>query len=112
MIPLHLVSGLTVELTLGDSEQAFTGTGVNWDISDVSLIANCLGVSRTISAQYHNHLQQGLEMPISFTPVVGTMNVITNASCSLSLARSLSHLKQLYFVIVSIETSKKSVKDF
>ena len=97
MIPLHLVSGLTVELTLGEADQAFTGTGINWDISDVSLIANCLGVNSTISAQYHNHLQQGLEMPISFTSVIGTMNVITNASFSLSLARSLSHLKQLYF---------------
>ena len=51
MIPLHLVSGLTVELTLGDAKQAFadstTGTGAvdrssSWDISDVSLMANCL----------------------------------------------------------------------
>ena len=113
MLPLHLLSGLTVELTLGDAAQAFATTQPpNWDISDVSMVASCLHVNSTISAQYHNHLSQGLDMPIAFTSVVGTSHISNNNSFTLSLARSLTHLKQLYFVIVSTAANKKIVKDF
>ena len=113
MIPLHLISGITVELTLGDAGQAFDTTHApNWDLSDVSIIASCIHVNSTISAQYQNHLAQGLEMPISFTSVVGARHVVTNQSFTLSLARSLTHLKQLFFVIVSTAQGKVEVKDF
>ena len=113
MIPLHLISGITVELTLGDAGQAFDTTHApNWDVSDCSMLASCIAVNSTISAQYQNHLAQGLEMPISFTSVVGTRHVVTNQSFTLSLARSLTHLKQLFFVIVSTAQGKVEVKDF
>ena len=117
MIPLHLLQGLVVELTLGDALQAIATTGTTvvsqaWDISDVSLCANCLAVNSAISVQYHNHLSQGLDMPISFSSVVGTRHISVTNSFTLSLARSLTHLKQLYFVMVSTAVGNKEVKDF
>ena len=87
------MSGLGVELTLGDAGQAFNveTNAANWDISDVNSLGNCLHDNSTISEQYQNHLAQGLEMPISFTSVVGTMHVATNKTLTISLARSLTH---------------------
>ena len=107
MIPLHLISGITVELTLGDAGQAFDTTHApNWDLSDVSILASCIRVNSTISAQYQNHFAQGLEMPISFTSVVGTMSVAVQNTFTLSLARSLTHLKQLFFVCDCFDGNK------
>ena len=119
LLPLHLLSGITIEATLGDAMQAFGAqntqstpgaASTSWDISDCSLLASCLHVNSTISAQYHEHLTKGLTMPISFASVVGTRSISTTSSFTLSLARSLSALKQLYFVIVKAGT--KDVKDF
>ena len=119
MIPLHLLQGLVVELTLGDALQAIATTPVDavvvsqkWDISDVSLMASCLHVNSAISVQYHNHLAQGLDMPISFSSVIGTRHISVTNSFTLSLSRSLTHCKQLYFVLVSNEAGNKEVKDF
>ena len=100
MLPLHLIQSLQIELSLGDALQNIETTpasgtqlGQTWDISDCSILANCIHVNATISMQYANHLAQGLEMPVSFSSVVGTRHVVTNQTFTLSLARSLSHFQ-------------------
>ena len=116
---MHLCQSFQIELSLGDVLQNIettpaSGTQLSqtWDISDCSILANCIHVNSTISMQYQNHLAQGLEMPVSFSSVVGTRHVVTNQSFTLSLARSLTHLKALFFVLVSTAATEKEVKDF
>ena len=98
---------LTVELTIGDRKQA-CDTGANksdnWDISDVSLLATCLSVNSTVSAQYHQHLEEGNDMPIVHQAVVGAKFLVSNISFTLSISRSLTRLKQLYFVLAYTAT--------
>ena len=98
LLPLHMLQMLTVELTIGYRGQAFndgTNKSTNWDISDVSLIATCLHVNSTVSAQYHQHLEEGNDMPIVHQAVVGAKFLVSNNSFTWSISRSLTRLKQL-----------------
>ena len=114
LLPLHLLQMLTVELTLADRTQAFTTAGANisdsFDLSDVSLLASCLHVNSTVSAQYHQHLEAGLDMPVTHQVVTGSKFLVTNSTFTLSISRSMTRLKQLYFVVVAV--GDKPVRDF
>ena len=93
-----------------------SGDGANksttWDISDVNLLATCLSVNSTVSAQCHQHLEDGNDMPIVHQAVVGAKFLVSNSSFTLSISRSLTRLKQLYFVLASTAADKKPVRDF
>ena len=114
LIPLHLLQMLTVELTLADKTQASETDGANtsdnFDLSDVSLLATCLHVNSTVSSQYHQHLEAGSNMPITHQVVVGSKFLVSNSTFTLSISRSLTRLKQLYFVVAST-TAGKPVRD-
>ena len=101
-IPLHIVSQLVIELTLGDAPQAFDGNNVNFSLSDVALLGTCLHVNSHVTDVYHKHLESGLnKLPLPFQSITSSRHVVTNSEFSLSLSRSLHMLKQLYFVLVS-----------
>ena len=106
--PLHLISNCVIELTLGDKLNAFkAGESDNYDLSDVSLLGTCLHVDSAISAGYHQHLDAGLPLPIAYQTVLGTKHIVTNGSFNLNLARALTRLKAIYFVIVAADTANQ-----
>merc|ERR1712140_89948 len=71
--PLHLISNCVIELTLGDKLNAFkAGESDNYDLSDVSLMGTCLHVDSALSAGYHQHLDTGMPLPITYQTAVGT----------------------------------------
>ena len=106
--PLHLISNCVIELTLGDKLNAFkAGESDNYDLSDVSLLGTCLHVDSAISAGYHQHLDAGMPLPIAYQTVVGTKHIVTNGSFSLNLARALTRVKAIYFVVVSAASANQ-----
>ena len=97
-LPLHLTSQLVIELTLGHATQSLSGaanTSAEFDLSDVSLLGTCLHVDNAISAGYHQHLDAGLPLPISFQSLIVTKHVVTQPNFTLSLSLSLSRLNQI-----------------
>ena len=111
-LPLRLTSQLVVELTLGPANQALSsagGTTLNFDLSDVSLFGTCLHVDSAISAGYHQHLDAGLPLPMPFQGVICTKHVVSQPNFTLSLSRSLSRLKQIFFCLIqNVATDVKS----
>ena len=102
-LPLHLTSQLVIELTLGPAAQTLSGaanTSSQFDLSDVSLLGTCLHVDSAISAGYHQHLDAGLPLPIPFQSLIVTKHVVTQPNFTLSLSRSLSRLKQIFFCLI------------
>ena len=102
-LPLHLTSQLVIELTLGPAAQSLSGganTSNDFDLSDVSLLGTCLHVDSAISAGYHQHLDAGLPLPIPFQSLIVTKHVVTQPNFTLSLSRSLSRLKQIFFCLI------------
>ena len=43
-LPLHILSHLVIEMTLGDIDNAMAGTGLDWELRDVCLTGTCLHV--------------------------------------------------------------------
>ena len=102
-LPLHLTSQLVIELTLGPAAQSLSGganTSNDFDLSDVSLLGTCLHVDSAISAGYHQHLDSGLPLPIPFQSLIVTKHVVTQPNFTLSLSRSLSRIKQIFFCLI------------
>jgi hypothetical protein len=102
-LPLHLTSQLVIELTLGPAVQSLSGganTSNDFDLSDVSLLGTCLHVDSAISAGYHQHLDAGLPLPIPFQSLIVTKHVVTQPNFTLSLSRSLSRIKQIFFCLI------------
>ena len=52
-LPLHILSQLVVELTLGPALNAFGEANANWSLSDVALLGTCLHVDSSVTMQYH-----------------------------------------------------------
>ena len=108
-LPLHLTSQLVIELTLGPAAQSLSGTAntsSQFDLSDVSLLGTCMHVDSAISAGYHQHLDAGLPLPIPFQSLVVTKHVVTQPNFTLSLSRSLSRLKQIFFCLIRSNSAK------
>ena len=99
--PLHIVSQLVVELTLGGADQAFNEARANWSLSDVALLGTCLHVDSSVTQEYHRHIDSGKELPIPFQSIVSSRHIVNGSEFTISLSRSLNMLKQLYFVLVS-----------
>ena len=95
-IPLHIVSQLVVELTLGDATQAFNEPNANWSLSDVTLLGTCLHVNSHVTDVYHKHIESGQnKLPLPFQSIVSSRHVVNNGEFTISLSRSLNMLKQL-----------------
>ena len=120
MLPMHLVN-IIIELTLGDKMAAFkdnVGAGTEptrrsetYDISDVALLASCMHLNSTVNSQYLVHLDGGGELPISLQTVSGTKHISNSNTFTLSVSRSCTRLKQIYFVLVKSIAGKKEVRD-
>ena len=100
-LPLHIWSQLVVEMTLGDVDDAMTGTALDWELRDVALLGTCLHVDSSVTSEYHRHIDMGNKLTIPYTSVVSTRHIVNSSEFSISLSRSLSRLKQIYFVLVS-----------
>ena len=55
-LPLHILSQLVVELTLGPANYAFSDTTASWSLPDVALLCTCLHVDGSATAQHHQHI--------------------------------------------------------
>ena len=100
-LPLHILSQLVIELTLGPAFMAFSENTADWSLSDVALLGTCLHVDSSVTAQYHQHIDSGHKLAIPFQSVTCSRHVVSQPEFQLALSRSLSRLKQLYFVIVA-----------
>ena len=100
-LPLHILSQLVVELTLGPASMAFSEANANWSLSDVALLGTCLHVDSSVTTQYHQHIDSGHKLAIPFQSVVASRHIVNQSEFTISLSRSLSRLKQLYFVLVA-----------
>ena len=100
-LPLHILSQLVVELTLGPALNAFTPANANWSLSDVALLGTCLHVDSSVTMQYHQHIDGGNKLAIPYQSIVASRHIVNQPEFTISLSRSLSRLKQLYFVLVA-----------
>ena len=99
-LPLHLLSNMVLEMTLGPADLAFNEATPNFELHSVSVLCTCLHVDSSVTAQYHAHIDSGNKLTIPYQSVVGSRHIVNSSDFTISLSRSLSRLKQLFFVLV------------
>ena len=100
-LPLHILSQLVVELTLGPAPNAFAEATADWFLTDVAMLGTCLHVDSSVTSRYHEHIDRGNKLVISFQSIVASRHIVNQPEFTISLSRSLKQLKQLYFVLVA-----------
>ena len=87
-------------MTLGPDTEAFLEARASFNLSDVALLGTCLHVDSSVTEVYNRHILADGKLPIPFQSVIGSRHIVNGSEFTLSLSRSISMLKQLYFVIV------------
>ena len=115
MLPLSLLGGITVELQLGDINDAFnkplSGQVNSWEIQSAELLCDCLSLDPSLSSSFASHLLAGKTLPISYSNFFTFQTSITTASSvNIPCTRGFSRLNAVYITF----TSKDSlgVSDF
>ena len=92
-LPLHILSQLVVEMTLGPATQAFLEARASFNLSDVALLGTCLHVDSSVTEVYNRHILADGKLPIPYQSVIGSRHIVNGSEFTLSLSRSLSMLK-------------------
>ena len=64
-------------------------------------MGTCLHVDSSVTTQYHQHIDSGHKLASPYQSVVAPRHTVNQPGFTISLSRSLSRLKQLYFVLVA-----------
>ena len=116
-MPLSLVSGgvvLECELS-SDSGQAFdvSTNAANWDITDVSMLANLHTVDSSLANSYAKHILSGNSINYHTKSMVVTKHLLTDSSFTIPIVRGYSRLCQVYVTLhKGSSATEKAIRDF
>ena len=99
-IPLHLVAGgLILEFELDDALTGFSETsGVDFQITDVKMLANIHTVDSALANSYASHVLRGNPLHLHYNTVVSSRHLVTDSSFDISLVRCFTRLKAIFAV--------------
>ena len=115
-VPLALVSGgFVIEMELNaDSGAAFDTTNTpNWDVTDVSLMANLHTIDSSLANSYAKHILSGNSISYHTKSMVVTKHLITDSTFTIPIVRGFSRVCQVYLVFFKgSSASEKEILDF
>ena len=96
-IPLNMLP-LSLELELGDADDAFSGGGNSWEISRPRLLADCCLVDQALQNSYAKHLLDGRSLPIYMKGMYSVKTAVPAGSSlfSFPIARGFTRLSAVY----------------
>ena len=100
MLPLRMLSSLSLELTLGDpSDWLHTGLtrSTDYNIENVSLAADLITLDPALQQQYYNHILNQNLLQIKYSTYIVATQAVTGSDFSINLSRSVSRLQSIFF---------------
>ena len=97
-IPLNMVP-VVIEIELADADQAFSGTGNSWYITQPRLVGDVLTLDNALQNSYASHILQGKQLPFMMHGLYSIRATIPPGSTlySLPIARGFTRLSTCYF---------------
>jgi hypothetical protein len=97
-IPLNMVP-VVVEIELGGADDAFSGSGNSWYITQPRLIGDVLTLDNALQNSYASHILQGKQLPFMMHGLYSVRATIPQGSTlySLPIARGFTRLSTCYF---------------
>lgn len=106
-------ANLQIELeVVGSATDAFTGTDVSFQISNVQVKADLVQLDSSLDNSYAEHLLSGKSLPIHFSTFTHSSQVITDISTNVNVSRSLTRLKAVFVSLSSDSGGRKEVNNF
>ena len=105
-LPLHLTSGIVIELEFDDASTAFAEANANWICQDVSLLANLHTIDSSLANSYASHVLKGNPLHLHFTSVVATRHIAPGPSFAINLVRGFTRLRQFFWTYVAANGKK------
>jgi hypothetical protein len=97
-IPLKMVP-VVIELELSGADDAFSGTGNSWYITQPRLVGDVLALDNALQNSYASHILQGKQLPFMTHGLYSIRATIPTGSTlfSLPIARGFARLSTCYF---------------
>jgi hypothetical protein len=97
-IPLNMVP-VVIELELADADQAFTGTGNSWYVTQPRLVGDVLTLDNALQNSYASHVLSGKQLPFMMHGLYSVRATIPQGSTlySLPIARGFTRLSTCFF---------------
>ena len=102
--------GLILEFELDDALTGFSETsGVDFQITDVKMLANIHTVDSALANSYASHVLRGNPLHLHYSTVVASRHLVTDSSFDISLVRGFTRLKAIFAVFVKAGQKKATV---
>ena len=85
-------------LELNDADTTFAESSYDWQITDVSLLANLHETDSSLANSYAAHVLKGNPLHLHYTSVVCSRHLLPGPMLSVNLVRCFARLGQIYFV--------------
>jgi hypothetical protein len=97
-IPLNMVP-VVIEIELAGADDAFSGTGNSWYITQPRLVGDVLTLDNALQNSYASHILQGKQLPFMMHGLYSVRATIPPGSTlySLPIARGFTRLSTCYF---------------
>ena len=100
-LPCRLISGgIVLELELNDADTTFAESACDWQLTDVSLLANLHEIDSSLANSYSAHVLRGSPLHLHFTSVVCSRHLLPGPTFSVNLVRGFTRLRQIYWVFI------------
>jgi hypothetical protein len=110
---LSALSGLTLELELGEAADCFAEENVNYTIIRPNILATILQADSAIMNSFSSHLLSGKSLSYNCPKTAFVMkSVVTSSTFSLPLARGFSRISTVYFSFYRGREGEKEVTTF
>ena len=102
--------GVILEFELDDALTGFSETsGVDFQITDVKMLANIQTVDSALANSYASHVLRGNPLHMHYITVVASRHLVTDSSFDISLVRGFTRLKAIFAVFVKAGQKKAAV---
>lgn len=99
-LPLKLISGLTIELTLADANdwcQSESTHSQQYQLENVEMAADLVSLDPSLEGQFYSHVLNQQLLPITYSTHIVTSQAITGPNFSINLSRAVSRLQSIFF---------------
>jgi hypothetical protein len=97
LLPLAMLP-LTIEMELGDTNDAFQGSSNNWTITRPRLVADVCELDQTLQNSYASHILSGKSLPFYLNGIYSVKASVPTGSSlyTLPIARGFTRLSAIY----------------
>ena len=113
LLPLAMLP-LTIEIELGDTNDAFVGSTNDWTITRPRLVASVCELDQTLQNSYASHILAGKSLPFYLNGIYSVKASVPSGSSlyTLPIARGFTRLSAIYVTFSDMAGSSKWVNHF